>query len=79
MKQNFSQKDIIEVVDKLEKLEEEKNTITQNIMEVLSDAKIKGYSTKILRQLIKLRKMDHNERIRQEEELESYKAAIGML
>ena len=46
--------------------------------DTLTEAKMKGYDIKILKQIIKLRKMDDDDRIRQEEELETYKATIGM-
>ena len=61
-----------------ENLEEERANIAQNVTDTLSEAKIKGYDIKILKQILKLRKMDDDDRMRQEEELESYKATIGM-
>ena len=65
-------------ITKLENLEEERANIAQNVTDTLSEAKIKGYDIKILKQILKLRKMDDDDRMRQEEELESYKATIGM-
>ena len=61
-----------------ENLEEERANVAQNVTDTLSEAKIKGYDIKILKQILKLRKMDDDDRMRQEEELESYKATIGM-
>lgn len=61
-----------------ENLEEERANVAQNVTDTLSEAKIKGYDIKILKQILKLRKMDDDDRIRQEEELETYKATIGM-
>ena len=44
----------------------------------MAEAKIKGYDVKILKQLLKLRKIDEEDRMQQEKELETYKAALGM-
>jgi len=58
--------------------EEEKAAAAQDITDILADSKIKGYDIKILKQIMKLRKMDDDKRMRQEEELETYKSTIGM-
>lgn len=58
--------------------EEEKAAVAQDITDILADSKIKGYDIKILKQIMKLRKMDDDKRMRQEEELETYKSTIGM-
>ena len=68
----------MQIITKLEKLEEEKAAVSQEITDSLAEAKIKGYDIKILKQVLKLRKMDDDDRLRQEEELETYKATIGM-
>ena len=69
-----NKEELLQIITKLENLEEEKAAVAQNITETLIEAKMKGYDTKIL----KLRKMDDGDRIRQEEELEIYKSTIGM-
>ena len=46
--------------------------------ETLASARSRGYDIKILRQILKLRKMDDEDRIKQEKELDAYKAIIGM-
>jgi uncharacterized protein (UPF0335 family) len=69
---------LLQIITKLENLEEEKAAIAQNMTDTLTEAKMKGYDIKILKQILKLRKMDDGDRIRQEEELETYKATIGM-
>ena len=74
----IAKEEIEQIISKLERLEEEKTDIAQNITDTLAEAKIKSYDVKILRQLLKLRKMDEDDRIQQEEELETYKAALGM-
>ena len=74
----IAKEEIEQIISRLEKLEEEKADVAQNITDTLVEAKIKGYDVKILKQLLKLRKIDEEERIQQEEELETYKAALGM-
>lgn len=73
-----NKEELLQIIIKLENLEEERADVAQNVTDTLSEAKIKGYDTKILKQILKLRKMDDDERIRQEEELETYKSTIGM-
>lgn len=67
-----------ELFTKLERLEEEKVDILQEVSETLASARSRGYDIKILRQILKLRKMDDEDRIKQEKELDAYKAIIGM-
>ncbi len=66
-------------IEKIERLEQEKRDITDNIKDVFTDAKGQGYDVKIMRQLLKLRKMDADDRAEQEEVLDLYKAALGMI
>ena len=73
-----NKEELLQIIIKLENLEEERADVAQNVTDTLSEAKIKGYDIKILKQILKLRKMDDDDRMRQEEELESYKATIGM-
>ena len=74
----IAKKEIEQIISRLEKLEEEKANIAQSMADIFAEAKIKGYDIKVLRQLLKLRKIDEMKRIQQEEELEIYKAALGM-
>jgi len=73
-----NKEELVQILTKLESLEEERAAIAQNTAETLSEAKMKGYDIKTLKQILKLRKLDDDDRIRQEEELETYKATIGM-
>ena len=73
-----NKEELLQIITKLERLEEERAAVSQDITDILADSKIKGYDIKILKQILKLRKMDDDERIRQEEELETYKSTIGM-
>jgi len=65
-------------IERIERLEEEKKDVQEQIKEVFSEAKGVGFDTRIMRQLLRLRKMRDADRSEQEELLEIYKAAIGM-
>ena len=66
-------------VERIERLEEEKKEIAEQIKEVYGEAKALGYDTKALRTVIKLRKQDRQERQEQEAILEVYLDALGEL
>ena len=65
-------------VERIERLEEEKAAIAEDIRGVYAEAKANGFDTKILRQVIKLKKMDTHERLEQESLLDVYMHALGM-
>lgn len=65
-------------IERVEKLEEEKAAIASDIRDVFAEAKSNGFEVKILRQIIKLRKLDANERDEMEHLLETYLRALGM-
>ena len=65
-------------VERIERLEEEKANLMADIKEVYGEAKALGYDVKILRQIIRLRKIEDHERSEQEQILEAYKRALGM-
>lgn len=65
-------------VERIERLEEEKKTISDDITDVYAEAKGSGFDTKVLRRVIALRKQDANERAEQETILDMYLAALGM-
>src|SRR5690606_3460040 len=65
-------------IERIERLEEEKKTIADDIKEVIAEAKGTGFDTKAIRTLIRLRKMDQAEREEEESILDLYKAALGM-
>ena len=66
------------LIERIERLEEEKKGIADDIRDVYAESKAYGYDTKIMRQVIKLRKMRADERSEQETILDTYKAALGM-
>jgi uncharacterized protein (UPF0335 family) len=65
-------------IERIERLEEEKQTITDDIKDVYAEAKGTGFEIKALRQIISLRKLDAEKRREAEELLDLYKSAIGM-
>ena len=66
-------------VERVERLEEEKNGIADDIKEVMSEMKGRGYDTKIVRKLISIRKKKKGEHEEEAMVLETYMAALGML
>lgn len=66
-------------IDRIERLEEDKTNIAADIKDVYAQAKADGFDIKIIRQLIRLRKQEDHERKEQEELLDLYKHALGML
>lgn len=67
------------IVERIERLEEEKKTISDDIRDVYAEAKGNGFDTKILRKLIAMRKLDAQKRAEAEAILETYMQALGML
>ncbi|MFN3424858.1 MAG: DUF2312 domain-containing protein [Novosphingobium meiothermophilum] len=66
------------LIERIERLEEEKKGIADDIKDVYSEAKATGYDTKIMREIVRLRKMDPADRREREAVLETYKSAIGL-
>ncbi|SEM69838.1 Uncharacterized conserved protein, UPF0335 family [Bosea lupini] len=65
------------IVQRIERLEEEKKTIADDIKEVYAEAKDNGYDTKILRKVVALRRRDLDERKEEEAILDLYLQAVG--
>lgn len=65
-------------IQRIENLEEEKANLMADIREIFAEAKANGYDVKIMRQILKLRKMEEDDRDEQETLLEVYKRALGM-
>jgi uncharacterized protein (UPF0335 family) len=66
------------LVERVERLEEEKAELATDIREVYAEAKAVGYDAKIMRQIVRLRKMDPDARSEMEAILDVYKAAVGL-
>ena len=65
-------------VERVERLEQEKKDIADQVKEVMAEAKGRGYDTKVMRKVIALRKRDQNDIAEEEAVLEMYKEALGM-
>jgi len=66
------------IVERIERLEEEKQAVADDIKEVYGEAKANGFDTKVLRQIVRIRKQDSAERQEQEALLDLYLHALGM-
>lgn len=67
------------LIERIERLEEEKRALGEDIKEVYAEAKGTGFEPRIMRQIIKIRKMDKDEHDEQESLLDIYMRALGML
>jgi len=65
-------------VERIERMEDEKKTIAEDIKDIYSEAKAMGFDTKILRKVVSLRKKDEQQRNEEEEILSTYLVALGM-
>ena len=66
------------LIERIERLEEEKKGTADDIRDVYAEGKAVGYDTKMMRQIVRLRKMKPDERREMEMILETYKAALGI-
>ena len=66
------------IVERIERLEEEKKTISDDIKEVYAEAKGTGFDVKILRKIVSIRKQDRDKRREEEEILGLYLSALGI-
>jgi uncharacterized protein (UPF0335 family) len=78
-KTSFAKGQLKALVERIERLEEEKKTIGADIKEVYAEAKGNGFDTKILRKVVAIRKKDRHEREEEEAILDLYLEALGML
>ena len=77
-KANFAKDQLRSLVERVERLEEEKTALSGDIREVYAEAKGHGFDTKIMRQVVRLRKLDSSEREEQDTLLDLYMSALGM-
>jgi uncharacterized protein (UPF0335 family) len=78
MSGNFAKEQLKSIVERVERLEEEKKAISDDIKEVYLEAKANGFDAKVIKEIIKLRKMDATERAEYEAMLDLYTEALGM-
>ena len=77
-KAGFAAEHLRSFVERIERLEEERAALTADIREVYSEAKGQGFDTKIMRQIVRIRKLDTADRQEQEAVLDLYMTALGM-
>jgi len=77
-KSGFAKEHLRSFIERIERLEEEKKALADDIKEVYSEAKGTGFDTKVMRQVIRLRKMESADRQEQEAMLDLYLGALGM-
>ena len=77
-KTRFAKDQLKAFVERIERLEEEKRTIADDIKDVYAEAKGNGFDVKIMRKVISLRRQDLNKRREEEEILDIYMSALGM-
>ncbi len=65
-------------IERIERLEDEKKEVAEQIKEVMAEAKGRGYDTKVIRKVVALRKRDNDDIAEEEAVLEMYKSALGM-
>jgi uncharacterized protein (UPF0335 family) len=75
---SVAQDQIKAFVERIERMEEEKKAIADDIKEIYAEAKGNGFDTKVLRQVVRIRKQDRSERMEQEALLDLYMTALGM-
>ncbi len=77
-KSGVAQEQLRSFVDRIERLEEERAALTADIREVYSEAKGQGFDTKIMRQVVRMRKLDKADFQEQEAILDLYLSALGL-
>lgn len=65
-------------IERIERLEEERKGVADDIRDTYNEAKSQGYDARIMRQIVRLRKMEPHDRQEMEAILETYKAALGL-
>ncbi|MEX2033710.1 MAG: DUF2312 domain-containing protein [Xanthobacteraceae bacterium] len=76
---SFAKDQLRSIVERIERLEEEKQALADDIKEVYAEAKGNGFDAKTLRQVVRLRKQDAAERMEREALLDLYMHALGMV
>ncbi|MEG8098871.1 DUF2312 domain-containing protein [Candidatus Liberibacter brunswickensis] len=76
---NVTQDQLRNLVERLEHLEEEKKNISENIKDIYNEAKSTGFDVKAIRKILSLRKKDEKEWMEEEQVLDVYLRALGML
>lgn len=75
----FAKEQLRAIIERVERMEEEKKVIAEDIRDIYAEAKGNGMDVKALRTIVRMRKQDPNERAEAETILETYMHALGML
>ncbi|MDC0864484.1 DUF2312 domain-containing protein [Rickettsiaceae bacterium] len=78
MTEVISTSQLAQFIAKIERLENEKSDIAEDIKEVFNEAKAAGFDTKIMKQVLKLKKLDKDELAEQEAVLDLYRSALNV-
>lgn len=78
MTDNVSAEQLRQYIERVERLEEEKKGVSDDIKDVYGEAKATGFDAKIMKQIVRLRKKTRDARMEEEALLETYKAALGL-
>lgn len=78
MTTNFAADHLRSFIERVERLDSERQTITDDIKDVLAEARSAGFDVKIIRKVLRLRKMDATKREEEEAVLDLYLSALGM-
>jgi uncharacterized protein (UPF0335 family) len=78
MSENVAADELRLLIERIERLESDKQGMADDIKDVYSEAKSRGYDAKIMRQIVRLRKMESHDRAEMEAILDTYKAALGL-
>jgi uncharacterized protein (UPF0335 family) len=76
---SFAKDQLRSIIERIERLEEEKKSIADDIRDVYAESKGNGFDVRALRAIVKMRKQDPNQRQEEETILETYMQALGML
>lgn len=77
-KTSFAKDQLKSIIERIERLEEEKSALGGDIKEVYAEAKCYGFDTKIVRQVVRIRKLDTMEREERDALMDLYMSALGM-
>lgn len=78
MTDNVSAEQLRQYIERVERLDEEKKGISDDIKDVYAEAKSTGFDTKIMKQIVRLRKMEKHARDEADALLDTYRAALGL-
>ena len=76
--ETIESKELINIITKLEKLEEEKNDLADLITDTYNEAKSRGYDVKIIKHILKLKKKDKDDLAQEDNLIELYRGAVGI-